>query len=405
MNIFPIVLNDFRILWKSKVTLICFILIPPIFILIFAKIMTPVFGINSFIKPFSIAVVDYDKSLGSRMATTSLESEGYISKLVAVEYIEESLALERLKHGQLAGVVIIPKGFTNSLYLGSNKPVKVYISTQQGISGQIVKSFFSSAGDMVIAGQSGIYTIYHFLVRADIGNEEAYKRTQNAMSKLILTAMGRNEIFEKEVVSDVPTVNPLQYYIIGVSVMFMMYLGIIGVRLITQDYETGILTRIYVSPVTKFSYISAKLVTIISLGILEFISIVLPLVCIFKINFSINFALMITVIAIIFSSTALCVLITLWSKTSANATVACVISIFVISLVGGCIYPVASMADFLKYISKFVLSSWAIEGISLAVMGGVFAKVMNINLIIFVFGLVFIAISLITVQRRELKFF
>ena len=401
-----IILNDFRLLWKNKIALALLILAPPVLIIIFASIMSPVFGSNSFIRPFSVAIVDYDDSLGSKMAISSLETEGYISKVVTIKRIGEEEGLNQLKMGETAGVVIIPQGFATSLYEGRNKPLKVYISSQQGINAEMVESFFKGAGDMVIAGQSGIYTIFDFLVKTNISREEAYERTEGWMAKLILISMGRNQIFEKEVVSNIPQVSTVQYYVIGVGVMFIMFTGILGTRLITQDYENGILSRILISPVNKFAYISGKLVTIILLGIIQFISVVIPIALILNTNFKlISLPLFLTVISIIFASAALCILISTFVKSSSNATIASIVSIFIICLAGGCIYPVASMADSLKIVSKFLLSSWAIEGVSLAVTDGDIKRILNVCGTIFISGMLFLLVSIIGIKRRELRFF
>lgn len=401
-----IILNDFRILLKNKIALTCLILIPPALIAILSAVMAPIFGTNSFVKTFTIAIVNYDDSIGTNMAIQSLDTKDYISNIAKIKYLKEDEALEQLKNAELAGAVIIPDGFATSLYEGTNKPLKVYTNGKQGINSEMVKSFFKSAGDLVIAGQSSIYTVYDLLVEANLGRDEAYSRTMRWMSKLVLLSMGRNGIFEKEVVSDMPQINPVQYYAVGVSVMFIMFAGILGVRLITQDYESGIMNRILISPIRRLSYMAAKLATIMILGIIQFIMIVVPASFFFSTSLSIfNIPLLLTVVSVVFTSASLYILISTLARNTANATTACIISTFIIGLVGGCIYPVASMADSLKIASEYVFSSWAIRAISLAVTGGDLNRILNICAVVLSFGIAFVVISMVVVKRRELKFF
>lgn len=409
MKIFSIILNDLKIFWKEKIIIICFLVVPPLLIFVFSSIMIPVFSHNSFIKPFSIAVVDYDKSVGSRMAISSLESEGYISKLVTVKMMEENEGIERLKKGEVAGVVVIPEGFAESLYLGKNKPFKVYTNSRQGTSSELIKSFFKNAADLVIAGQSGIYTVYGSLkkIQNEVGitHEEVYKRTENAMGKLMLMAMGRNEVFETEIISHIPQINPLQYYIIGVSILFIMLTGVIGIRLVTMDFETGIIYRIFAAPINKLEYFLAKLITVMFIGFLQFVVIFLPASIFLNSGFEfLNLSAFIVIISVIFASSGFCILISTWVKNSAGAVTGSIIGIFILGLLGGCIYPVASMADWLKTFSEFTISRWGIEGLSWAVVGNNFGKVLNTVGIINLFGLIFISLSLIFVQRGRFKF-
>lgn len=400
-----IIKNDLKMLWGNKAALACLLFVPPILILVFSKIMVPVFGINTFIKPFSIAIVDYDNSMGSRMAISSLETKGYISDLVSTIQIEESEARKQLKDGYISAVVIIPQGFATSLYEGSNRSLSVYVNSRQGTNSELAKSFFMSAGDMVTAGQSGIYTIYHMLVKTGIGHEESYKKTQDAMNKLVLMSMGRNEVFEKSVVTDMPQISPTQYYIVGISVMFMMLSGVAGVRLMTHDYEAGTMARILISPLSILKYILAKLTTIVAIGLLEFISILLPFTIIFETGFSIaNLPVLLIVLAVILSSSAFCILVTAWVKNSSYATIACVICIFIICLVGGCIFPVASMSEMLKLTSNLMLSKWAVQGVAMALTGGELINILSICGITLIFGLVFIVAAVLAFARREWRF-
>ena len=386
--------------------LACLIFIPPILIIIFSIILAPVFQSNSFIDPFSIAIVDYDNSIGSRIASESLKQEGYISKLVEIKLVEEQKGLELIKQGKIAGMLVIPDGFSGSLQNGTNKPIRVYTNSKLGINSEMVKSFFKGAGNLVIAGQSGIYTIYHYFTKIGISNNEAIEKAKGHWLDFILLAIGRNEIFEKEVISDIPQIDPIHYYIVGISVMFIMFTGVVGIRLITQDYETGILARILISPMNRFNYIFGKLITIAFLGILEFISIIITISTIVKTDFLfMNLSLLLIVLSVILASSALCILISIWTRTSAKATISSIITIFILSLAGGCIYPVASMTDSLKIISNFTISKWAIKGIALAMTGGDIKIILNICGIMMLFALTFLLVSVITIKRRELRFF
>lgn len=387
MRIITIIGNDLKILSKNKISLICLILIPPLLIIMFSKIMAPLFGINSFVKTFSIIVVDNDDSLGSRMAISSLDSEDYISKLVKVEKMSMDEGIKHLEGEEAAALIVVPQGFSSSIYVGENKPLKVLFDSKKGVSAELTKSFFESAGELVAAGQSGIYTVYHFLMQTGIGHDNALQRTQKAMEDLTFASMGRNEIFKQEVVADTPPINPIQYYFVGIGVMFIMFSVMIGVRIITQDYENGLISRIQISSVKDFEYMFSKLISIIVIGILECISIFTPIILIFKDEFfQINLSVLIVVFALIFGTAGLCATITVLSKRSSVSVLISIIVIFIFSLIGGCIFPITLMSDWLKLVSQFSVSNWAIKGITLAMTGGDVSLISNTIVLIMLFG-------------------
>ncbi|MGE5329145.1 MAG: ABC transporter permease [Deltaproteobacteria bacterium] len=397
-------LNDLKILKRSWITLLLFLMFSMITSLIIIKAMSPIFEKNIFIKPFSINVVDYDNSIGSRMAISSLNSEGYISRAAEVTVLDEKQAMKQLNEGKSACVVIIPQGFSQSLYLGNNKPVKVYIN-DNGITTRLAEGYFNNVADLVTAAQSGIYTVYHMMQRSEKGSNEAFNTAEKAIPNFILTAMGRKDVFETLTISNLPQTKPTEYYIVCAAVMFLIFTGILGLRMINQDLESNIIKRIIISPEGILKYIVEKILIMTLVGFAEFIAIMIPFTVYFKSSFSIlNIKVILTVLAIILSSTSLCILISVLSKSSETAVTASIITLFIICIAGGCIYPSAIMSDFLKAISDYVFSSWALEGMFWALTDAPLMRIAHLWGNLFAFAAIMTIFSAILIGRGDSKF-
>ena len=400
-----LLLNDFKILMKNWASILILMLIPLVVVFILVKAMTPVFEKNIFIRPFSVGVVDYDKSVGSKIAISGLQSEGYISKAADIKVIDEKEAMKRLNQGNLLCVVIIPVGFSQSLYLGENKPIKVYINKNDGTSAKLFEFFFNNSAELVTAAQSGIYTVYHMMLKSNAGSEEAYRIANKAIPDFMLNAMGRKDVFETVTVSNMPETDAVHYYTVCVSVMFLMFAGILGLRLINQDIESNVIKRFLISPEGIFKYIIEKITVMIIIGLAEFVAVMMPVSLYFKVSFAIfNFKLILTVIAIILVSTSFCILISALSKSSAAASAWSIIALFIVCMASGCLYPSVIMSDGMKTVSGYIFSSWALEGTFRSLADEPLTNIVGIWGALIALSAGMIALSTIVIGRRGFKF-
>lgn len=400
-----LILNDIKILMRNWVSLLLLFIIPVFVSIILIKVVGPVFEKNSFIKPFAIGVVDYDQSIGSKMAISSLKSEGYISKAVQVKVLDYKEAVNQLNKGSLVCLVEIPEAFSQSLYLGDNKPIKVYINQNEITNSKLMEYFLGNSADLVIAAQSGIYTVYHMMLESSIGSEKAYRIAEGSIPDFVLSAMGRKEVFNTVTVSDIPQVGAEQYYIVCISVMFIMFSGIFGLSLISRDFETDVIKRILISPQGISKYIVEKIFVIALLGFAEFSAVMIPFAVYYKsfVNF-INFKVLISVITIILASTSFCILISIFSKSSAAAVTGSILGIFIVCMAGGCIYPAAAMSEWLRTLSDFLFSSWALKAMLLSVTNAPIPETLNTWGALLAFAAVTILISTLIIERSGVKF-
>lgn len=398
-------LNDIKILMRSWVSFLLLLIIPMAAGFILIKAMEPSFERNIFLKQFTIGVADYDKSIGSKMAISSIESEGYVSKAVQIKVLDEKEAMSRLNEGNLVCVVVIPEGFSQSLYMGNNKPIKVYVNRNDTTSSKLMEYFLGNAADLVIAAQSGIYTVYHMMLKSSVGNQEAFKIAEKAIPDLVLNAMGRKEIFRTVTISNIPETGAVQYYIVCVSVMFIMFSGILGLRLINQDLESGVIKRILISTGGIFKYIIEKILMVALLGLAEFIAVIVPLSLYYKSFFNIlNIKVLLTAVMIILASASFCILVSLFSKSSAASVTWSITGIFIVCMMGGCIYPSAVMSEWLRTLSGLTFSSWALEGMLWAVADAPVSQMADSWGLLLIFSIIIVFISIIVVERGGYKF-
>lgn len=383
-NDIKLILND----WKACILLLA---APLLFIAFFTYTLTPYLEKSSFIEPFPIALVDLEDTAQTRMLAKQLEE---ISIFSDVRRMDESDAFKKLSDKDVGGIVIIPEDLTTSVSSGENKPVKVIGSSAMPLQAYIVKNVIQSAANLVSAAQSAIITIYHYDRIAGLSGEELDARYNNAIMDYFMDALGRNEVFVETDEAHRNSLTPVEYFTAALIVIFIMYAGMPGMKMLVAEKNLGITKRLSVSTVGLWKVALSKLLVSALLMILQFGIIVL-----FTSHFFNNYwgAPVMNILmlfgGIILSVSAWSVFVSAVSVSGASADIIGNLGILLMAVIGGNIYPLSSMPVFIKGISRLTISRWAMEGFMVLFSGndaastGVYALLLTlIALVLFCFS-------------------
>ncbi|HHW31687.1 MAG TPA: ABC transporter permease [Clostridiaceae bacterium] len=363
MRVFVVVKNDLKLFFKDWKAVVLFFGLPFAFISLFIYVLSPFLTHNRFIETFSIALVDEENSLESRMLLNQFIESEAIQDLVTIFKADENEAMNMLKDGKVAAVVIIPEGFVKSVSEGENKPFRVIADSRKPLQADIIKNFMQSYADIVSASQNGIMTAYVYYKKAASSEKFYNEKYADVVTKFSLKALSSGRIFEEKKVSYIPDVTQYEYFIAALLVVFIMFSGIMGIKFTANEKQLGIRSRLEISPMSAAEFILARFLTVFIISILQFASIIIPGSIFFNIYLSTSPLLMILLfIIIVFTVSACAVFVATISPSPATADLAGSLGTLLMAVVGGSIYPLTAMPDFIKTLSYFTINRWAVDG-------------------------------------------
>ena len=259
--------NDIRLIlrdWKACVLLLA---APLLFISFFTYALSPYLEKSSFIEPFPIALVDKENTTQTRMLIHQIEDIGIFSHVIVMD---EEDALRYLADKEVGGVIIIPEDFTNSVAIGENRPVTVVGNGVMPLQAYIVKNTAQSAANLVTAAQGAINTIWHYDNEAGLSDSELDARFNEAVMDYMLTALARTAVFESVEAENGSSVTPAEYFTAALIVVFMMFAGMPGMKMLVSERAGGITARLAATPVRMWKVVLSKLLVSIMLLVIQF---------------------------------------------------------------------------------------------------------------------------------------
>jgi len=396
--------NDIRLFLRDWKACILLLITPVFFISFFTYALSPYLEESSFIEPFPIALVDKENTTQTRMLINQVEEISIFSEVLRMD---EEEALQSLADKEVGGVIIIPEDFTNSVSMGENKPVTVISNGAMPLQAYIVKNTVQSAANLVTAAQGAINTIWHYDTEAGLSYDEKDARFNEAVMDYILAALARTSIFESEEAAEDYSVTPAEYFTAALIVVFMMFAGMPGMKMLVTERTGGITSRLAAAPVRMWKVVLSKLLVSIMLLVVQFGVIILLTSKIFNNYWGAPVKdVLILFGGIILAVSAWSVFTAAVSPTPASADIIGNLGILLMAVLGGSIYPLTSMPEGIRRISVFTINRWAMDGFMVLFSGSNVTDTGTHALVLAVMGLVLFAASALILRlagRREAR--
>lgn len=392
ISLISLLKNDIRLFirdWKACALLMA---VPLLFISLFTYVLSPYLNKSSFIEPFPIALVDMEDTTQTRMLIKQLAEISIFSK---VQTMDENAAMQKLAQKGVGGVVILPPDFTASVAEGENKPVTVIGSSAMPLEAYIVKNVIQSAADLVSAAQSAIITIYHYDKLAGLSGKELDARYNSAISEYFMGALARNNVFSQTDSAPQYDVTPVEYFTAALIVVFTMFAGMPGMKMLVTEKSLGVSRRLSATTVAMWKLILSKLIVSALLLVLQF-GVIITFTSILFHNYwgapVKNIFLLFG--GLILAVSAWSIFVASVSSTPAAADMIGSLGILLMAIVGGNIYPLTSMPEWVRSLSKLTMNRWAMDGFIVLFSGNDAAGTGIYALMLTVIGVVLFCISI-----------
>lgn len=390
--------NDIKLFFRDWKAVVLVIAMPFLFICLFVYALSPYLNKSSLMEPFAVALVDNEDTVQTRVLTKQLDE---IQVFREVLRVDEAEAKELIRQNRVGAAVIIPAGFSDSVLSGENKPVTVIGNRAMPLQSFVVKNLIQSAANLVSAGQSAINTIYHYNEKAGLKGKELEKEFNDSTMKIFLEALSRNEIFSQLEASSNFDLTPMEYFTAALMVIFLMFAGMPGMKMLVTERSMGITRRISASPVKMWQVVLSKFLVSLILSVIQFAVIIALTSIIFK-NYWGSPVKNIPMLfgGIIFAVSAWSVFVSAVSKTPASADIIGNLGILLMAVIGGSIYPLSSMPGFVRSLSKLTINRWAMDGFMVIFSGNDALSVANYVYPLLLIGGVLLLLSVPLMRPR-----
>lgn len=363
MVLYTIIKYELKSFWTDRVAVIMYLTLPFLFIWLFIQAFSPYLYTDRFSEKFNLAIVDQDKSAAAKLIVKQFESVSYLRDYIQILHTDQGSALSMLKANNIAGIIMLPPDFIDSIYRGDNAPL-IYIGNKsQQAASDLIKNQLISATNLVSAGQSGVITVLRFTQWGGGSRSLQEQQLKQSLYKFTLNSFGRNRIFIEKTVSAIPDVNPAEYFTAAITVIFATFLGISSMKSLINEQVSGLRDRFMASPVEIYWLIGGKFCATYLLVVTQITIMLITTGLVFG-NYLggavVNTLLVVAVSA--FAVSAWSIFVASISPTPQTADLLGYLGTLILAVIGGNIYPLMAMPKLIKVLSNFTYNKWAMAG-------------------------------------------
>jgi len=148
----------------------------------------------------------------------------------------------------------------------------------------------------------------------------------------------------------------------GWAIMFLLFTLTGAATSIFEEKQEGTLKRIFCMPISRSSFIWAKYLYSIILGVVQLSVLFLLSYFLYDVDiFSNFFNLMVVIIVSAAAAVAFAMIITASTKSLAQANGIATLFIMIMSVLGGSWFPVTLFPDWMQFVARFTLTYWSVE--------------------------------------------
>lgn len=195
-------------------------------------------------RTFAVAIVDEDNTFETKLLMKQYEESEELQNVLVFEKTDASTASERLTANEIAGIVIVPDGFTKGIRRGKNIPVAVIGNPERPFQAELLKQVMVSNANLISSAQSGANAAFHYLRKMGLSSEEFAKYRDTIITDFTLQALNRNKIYETETLSAFGGITTVEFYSLSGVLILLLVGGLFGMSLTARSEQTALRERL-----------------------------------------------------------------------------------------------------------------------------------------------------------------
>jgi len=370
MKFWHIAWKDLKTQFTDVGAVILLFVVPIVVITIASFALSGIFGGG--VKATRVPFVDKDQSNLSRQILADLKEinalaiEDTLTVGGAKQPMTEKRARERIKSGDRAVTIIIPRGFGERVATGRPTNFILLRNPAEQIPISTVQSILDGTATRMTAKAIAIQAALQGAMTATRGRADAGEITETVLGtaeQLWKTPTINVDSRDVVVLAD-KQIDPFKQNVPGYAVMFALFTMLAGGNALLREKELGTFRRLLAAPISKASILAGKLLP-------NFITALLQITVFFAFGHFVfglelgnslpGLAIMSGAVAL--AATSMGIFMAALVRTEAQLSSLSVLIILLMSSLGGSWWPLDIVPDFMRTLAHVItINAWAMDG-------------------------------------------
>ena len=366
---FTIALKDIRQYFKDRTAVMLSLLLPIALITLFA-LMYGGIGKPQESRPISLLFADQDKTELSKEVYTTLNKEDGLN-LIVKTYSEAEMLV---KKGKNSAVLVLYKGFQDSVEAGNKAPMELFYDEAKEIEmGLLQQALWSNLfGITMKKGIKGKVNSFIKEKNPDLSDSEILD-IQEQVAEQFGEFETSDDSTELEENSNLPMTAligeekngnlGLVQAIAGIAIMMLLFSVSASGASLLKEKEDGTFRRLLVSPISSSSILYGKMLSTLFMAVLQLTVMFLYSWLALGLDIFINLpALILMILAAAIACSSFGIFMASICKSRKQVESLSTLVILVISALGGSMMPLIFMPEIMKSLAVISVNYWAMEG-------------------------------------------
>ena len=300
----------------------------------------------------TVGIVDHEQSNYSDMLKTYFaENEDFNAFVNIYEGTEEEVN-SRFEKGELDFYFVIPENFTSEMIGLKNTPIKAVINSDDKAKAAIYGALLESYSRYITSVEVNIESLT-FRMRAEDYDRDLIREKNIEISwDLVMTALGKDAFFEREVFDRMASLPLTDHYIYSVLILLVLYSGMLTGYAVLLERKSGVRARLVSCGISPARTIISKVLVYGTLMSAAFLAVMTVMKQFGKIEFSFGTGLFLT--ALIFGAGIVFSILALLIRSKNGYCFFSNMAILLMTILGGGIIPVMYLPNALSKFAQFM---------------------------------------------------
>lgn len=416
-KILNIMWKDVNILFRDGAALALIILGPLVLTLGMGLVTGSFSGSDApTISRIPVVVIDQD---GGEIAAALIKliTGDELSDLLAAEIAtDETPALERVSDGDVAAVVVIPAGFSDSFIPDpatgqTPSPVALRVTGDPGspIRAGVVRSIAEEFTNRAQTGVTTIQIAMTELATSGVVAPAELPAIGQAMGERLFSGEGSSAATSSLIAVRTESVatngetgfNPLAYFAPAMALLFLMYAVTLGARTLLSERREGTLARMLAAPVTNAQVLGGKVAGIFLGGFVQMAVLILLTTTMFQLNWGNPLGVLLIIVSAALAATGWGLLIASTASNAGQVSSLGMALTLIFGILGGSFFSTQQMGPLFDTLSRITPNKWALDGfVSLASGDGLSSIAVPVAALLAMAAILFV-VSAVLFRRRQ----
>lgn len=236
--------------------------------------LKPLLQDKQWVEPFSVAIVDEDNTFETKLLMKQYQESEELQNVLSFNKTDAGEASELLAANKIAGIVIVPDGFTKGIRHGKNIPVSVIGNPERPFQAELLKQVMVSNANLISSAQSGANAAFHYLRKMGLPSDEFRTYRDAIITDFTLQALNRNKIYETETLSALGGITSLEFYSVSGVLILLMIGGLFGMSLTARSEQAALRERLSLQGIRSGVFFMSNILSVFVLLVIQAIILV-----------------------------------------------------------------------------------------------------------------------------------